>query len=164
MTDRGAAKAVVLIVIDGLTPSMLEATDLPALWAHPQTTAQDRKLLLRTLLADVTLTREPGADRVQVLLRWKTGATAALEVPHPTQGARTPTAVVERIRALAPRHADAAIARLLNREALLTGKGHRFTTQAVSWIRFAYQLRKAPPLAPRPRSAPAGPPEQLRIY
>ena len=31
MTDRGAAKAVVLIVIDGLTPSMLEATDGPAL-------------------------------------------------------------------------------------------------------------------------------------
>jgi hypothetical protein len=31
VTDRGAAKAVVLIVIDGLTPSMLEATDLPAL-------------------------------------------------------------------------------------------------------------------------------------
>ena len=40
------------------------AADLPALWAHPQTTAQDRKLLLRTLLADVTLTREPGADQV----------------------------------------------------------------------------------------------------
>jgi hypothetical protein len=31
VTERGAAKPVVLIVIDGLTPSMLEATDGPAL-------------------------------------------------------------------------------------------------------------------------------------
>ncbi len=31
MTERGAAKPVILIVIDGLTPSMLEATDGPAL-------------------------------------------------------------------------------------------------------------------------------------
>jgi hypothetical protein len=31
VTDRGSAKPVVLIVIDGLTPSMLEATDAPAL-------------------------------------------------------------------------------------------------------------------------------------
>jgi hypothetical protein len=31
VTDRSAAKPVVLIVIDGLTPSMLEATDEPAL-------------------------------------------------------------------------------------------------------------------------------------
>ena len=140
------------------------AADLPALWAHPQTTAQDRKLLLRTLLADVTLTREPGADQVRVLLRWQTGATSALVVPHPTQGSRTPTAVIERIRALALRHSDAAIARMLTREGLRTGKGHRFTTQAVSWIRFAYQLRKAPAAASRPRVAPARTQEQLRIY
>jgi len=31
VTERGAAKPVILIVIDGLTPSMLEATDGPAL-------------------------------------------------------------------------------------------------------------------------------------
>lgn len=132
------------------------AVDLPGLWTHPRTTAQDRKLLLRTLLADVTLTREPGADQVQVLLRWKTGATSALVVPHPTQGARTPTAVVERIRALAPQYSDAAIARLLTREGLRTGKGHRFTTQAASWIRFAYQLRKGPPPVTLPARGQTG--------
>ena len=139
------------------------ADDLPALWAHPQTTALDRKLLLRTLLADVTLTREPGADQVRVLLRWKTGATAELIVPHPTQGARTPTAVVERIRALAPRHADAAIARLLTREGFRTGKGHGFTTQAVSWIRFAYQLRKGPPPATAPARGTTGIQQHLAL-
>ena len=132
------------------------AADLPGLWTHPCTTAQDRKLLLRTLLADVTLTREPGADQVRVLLRWKTGATLELVVPHPTQGARTPTAVVERIRALAPQYSDAAIARLLTREGLRTGKGHRFTTHAVSWIRFAYQLRKGPPSATTPARGQTG--------
>ena len=138
------------------------ATDLPGLWAHPRTTAQDRKLLLRTLLADVTLTRDGLVDRVSVLLRWKTGATSRLEVPHPTRGARTPAAVVERIRALAPRYSDATIARLLNREGLRTGKGRRFTAQAVSWVRFAHHLN-APQPARRQKTPNTVTHEQLSI-
>jgi DNA invertase Pin-like site-specific DNA recombinase len=140
------------------------ASDLPALWQHPQTTAQDRKLLLRTLVADITLTRDGLADQVSVLIRWKTGATSQLEVPHPTRGARTPAAVVERIRILAPRYSDAVIARLLNREGLHTGKGRRFNTQAVSWIRFAHHLPKASQVARRRTTPNAATHAQLSIY
>ena len=37
--------------------------DLPGLWAAPTTTARDRKRLLRTLIADVTLLPEPDPDK-----------------------------------------------------------------------------------------------------
>ena len=72
--------------------------------------------------------------------------------------------MVERIRPLGPRHPDATIARLLTREGIHSGKGHRFTTRAVSWIRFAYQLRKRAPLASRPRTSTAVTHEQLNLY
>lgn len=140
------------------------AADLPGLWTHPRTTAQDRKLLLRTLIADVTLTRDPGADQARVLLRWKTGATSELVVPHPTHGSRTPTVVVERVRALAPQYSDATIARVLNREGLRTGKGHQFTTQAVAWIRFVHQLRKAPQPTSRQQTPNAVTHAQLSLH
>jgi hypothetical protein len=52
-----------------LSPAQVEqirhlTTDLPALWASPETTLQERKQLLRTLIAAVTLdsTQEPGGD------------------------------------------------------------------------------------------------------
>src|SRR3989454_3074699 len=47
-------------------PSRIElealAADLPALWAAPTTSAKDRKRLLRTLIADVTLTSQKQDD------------------------------------------------------------------------------------------------------
>ena len=44
------------------SPDQLAVTiaDLPALWSAPTTSDKDRKRLLRTLLADVTIT--PSAD------------------------------------------------------------------------------------------------------
>ena len=50
------------------------AADLPALWHAPTTSAKDRKRLLRTLIADVTMLPEPdrqqGADR-DPLAHWR---------------------------------------------------------------------------------------------
>lgn len=43
--------------------------ELPGLWAHPPTTAQDRKLPCRTRAADVALTRGPGLPR-----RWSSAS------------------------------------------------------------------------------------------
>jgi len=55
------------------------ASGLPRLWTAPTTSPKDRKRLLRTLLADVTLSSEPGS-RVRVGIRWRTGATEELVV------------------------------------------------------------------------------------
>jgi len=53
------------------------ATDLPRLWAAPTTSHKDRKRLLRTLVADVTLKSAPGDAQVRIGIRWRSGATEA---------------------------------------------------------------------------------------
>jgi len=45
--------------------------DLPALWAAPTTSNRDRKRMLRTLIADVTLICGPGADELRVGILWR---------------------------------------------------------------------------------------------
>lgn len=54
------------------------AADLPKLWDHPDTSPRDRKRLLRTLIADVTVL--PTSDRGQCRMgvRWHTGASPKL--------------------------------------------------------------------------------------
>ena len=54
--------------------------DFPALWNHPQTTARDRKQMLRLMIQDVTLLRQ---DDIHVCIRWKGGATSELHLPRP---------------------------------------------------------------------------------
>ncbi len=95
-------------------------TDLPALWASPQTTLPERKQLLRTLLASVTLdsTRQAGVTHID--LQWQTGATSQLTASRPTPGHPTDPRLLERVRHLAPTQTDAAIARRLNAEGLVS--------------------------------------------
>ena len=57
------------------------AADLPALWNAPTTSARDRKRLLRTLIADVTVLPEPDRGKVRIGIRWHTGATDELRRP-----------------------------------------------------------------------------------
>jgi hypothetical protein len=52
------------------------AAGLPALWHAPTTTARDRKRLLRTLIADVTLLPEADRGKARIGIRWQTGAVA----------------------------------------------------------------------------------------
>ena len=60
------------------------AADLPALWHAPATSSKDRKRLLRTLIADVTMLPEPDQAKVRIGIRWHTGATDELGVArHP---------------------------------------------------------------------------------
>lgn len=66
------------------------AADLPRLW-HAQTTShRDRKRLLRTLIADVTLLPETDPGQVRVGVRWHTGATDELSVARPVPAAPQP--------------------------------------------------------------------------
>ena len=62
------------------------AADLPALWNAPATSPKDRKRLLRTLIADITLLPEQRPDQVRIGIRWHTGATDELTAgtAHPS--------------------------------------------------------------------------------
>ena len=54
------------------------AADLPGLWHAPTTSDKDRKRLLRTLIADVTLLPEPEHGQARIPIRWRTGASDEL--------------------------------------------------------------------------------------
>jgi DNA invertase Pin-like site-specific DNA recombinase len=126
------------------------AADLPALWHAPATSSKDRKRLLRTLIADVTLLPEPDQAKVRIGIRWHTGATDELSVAraiHPGTAKRSPSPAIEMVRQLGPVTPTAELARQLNAAGLVTGHGRPFDVKAVQWIRHAYHIPAPPPYA-----------------
>lgn len=108
-----------------LTPEQVEqirqlATNLPALWASPQTTLKERKQLLRTLVASVSLdnTQEAGISHLDLM--WHSGAISHLTAVRPSPGHPTNRPLLERVRALAQSKSDADIAHILNAEGLIS--------------------------------------------
>ncbi len=114
--------------------------DFPALWNHPQTTARDRKQMLRLMIQDVTLLRQ---ETIRVCVRWRGGATSELHLPTPLtawESRQTPQAVLDRISILAEQHTDEQIAEILNRESLRSGTGLTFTYAHVVRLRIAKRI------------------------
>ena len=119
------------------------AANLPGLWHAPATSNKDRKRLLRTLIADVTLLPEPDQAKVRIGIRWHTGATDELRVAraiHPGTARRSPSPAVEMVRQLGPVTPTAELAGQLNAAGLTTGDGRPFDIKAVQWIRHAYKI------------------------
>lgn len=102
---------------------------------------RERKRMLRLLLEDVTVRK--GEQSITLQLRWKGGATTTLESPRPLSAPdlrRTPAAIVEPLRALAPVQTDGQIAATLNGRALRSGTGRPFTRLRVRALREAYGI------------------------
>lgn len=135
------------------------AADVPRLWHAETISHRDRKRLLRTLVADVTLLPQPDPDTVRVGVRWHTGATDELTVPRPGPG-RTPAAAVELMRRHGATHTSAQLADLLNAAGLRTGKGKPYTERNVASIRNVYKIYGPRTAGPSPlttaRSASTG--------
>ncbi|MFF5216182.1 hypothetical protein [Micromonospora sp. NPDC000442] len=115
------------------------AQDLPRLWHAETTSPCDRKRLLRSLIADVTLLPEPDAQTMRIGVRWHTGATGELAVARPGPG-RTPMAALKLIRQHGATHTSAELADMLNTAGLTTGKGKPFTAGGVARVRDAYKI------------------------
>lgn len=88
------------------------AADLPRLWDSPTTSPRDRKRLLRTLVADVTLLLDQDFDVVPIGVRWHTGASDELIVERRGPG-RTPEALAI-VRQYGATHGNVEIAKMLN--------------------------------------------------
>lgn len=123
------------------SPDQLAATvaDLPTLWSAPSTTDKDRKRLLRTLLGDVTLT--PSIDdttRIDVGLRWKSGATQQMQVTRrrsAVQLRNTDPAAIALAHRVGPNLDNAGLAAALNTAGHTTGTGTPFTVDAAGNLR-----------------------------
>jgi excisionase family DNA binding protein len=125
--------------------------DLPRLW-HAQTTSpRDRKRLLRTLIADITVLPETDRAKVRVGIRWHTGATDEITTDRPLPpgpAARTPADAVELIRALGPTTSNTDLVTRLNAAGHRTGKDRQFDIDAVQWVRHVHKIPTPGPLAP----------------
>jgi excisionase family DNA binding protein len=133
--------------------AQLEAlcADLPGLWAAPTTSNRDRKRMLRTLIADVTLVSEPGAKQLAIGIRWQSGASEQLDVERPPRAQdarRTPAAAVQLARRRGPERNNHELAAELNAAGLRTGAGRPFDPAAVQWLRWRYKIPSPPPFAP----------------
>ncbi|MGH3279109.1 MAG: recombinase zinc beta ribbon domain-containing protein, partial [Trebonia sp.] len=133
------------------SPEHLAATiaDLPALWSAPTTSSKDRKRLLRTLLADVTITPSP-ADRTQILigLHWKSGASQQIPVTRPRsiQQRNAGPAAIELARKIGPTCDNITLAAALNQAGYLTGTGQPFTPVSAVNLRHYHHISSATPL------------------
>jgi hypothetical protein len=140
------------------SPGQLAATiaGLPALWSAPTTSDKDRKRLLRTLLADVTITPSP-SNHAQLLagLHWKSGASQQIPVTrrkNAIQQRATDPATIELARKIGPACDNITLAAALNQAGHRTGTGQPFTP--VSAANSATTTTSPPP--PSTASSPHG--------
>lgn len=115
------------------------AADLPRLWNAATTSPRDRKRLLRTLIADVTLLSEPDRSKVRIGVRWHTGASDELLIDRYGPG-RTSPEVLDIMRLHGATHTSTQLVEMLNAAGLTTGKGKPFTIGGVARVRDAYKI------------------------
>jgi DNA invertase Pin-like site-specific DNA recombinase len=128
--------------------------DVPALWHSAETTAAERKRLLRCLIGEVILLRDEGARGARgvttIRIGWRSGAWSELQVRRPSAGDqhRTSEQVLARIRTLAVDHSDDRIAAVLNAEGLQTRQGLPWNYHRVKQIRGYHDIPTACPIMP----------------
>jgi DNA invertase Pin-like site-specific DNA recombinase len=116
--------------------------DVSRLWHAPTTAARDRKRLLRTLIADVTLRAEPDLGKARVGIRWHTGATDEVVVARRqqvTEWRRTDPVAVDLARRLC-HLSNRELANELNAAGHRTGAGRRFDNNAVASLRHNHHI------------------------
>jgi DNA invertase Pin-like site-specific DNA recombinase len=145
LTDLAEAEAALAVQAQARPelpgPGQLAAAiaDLPALWAAPTTSDKDRKRLLRTLLADVTITPSAGdPTQISVGLRWKSGASQQVQVTRRKNAIQlrvTDPATIELARRIGPGLDNNALAAALNDAGHRTGTGQPFDGVAAGNLR-----------------------------
>jgi hypothetical protein len=117
------------------------ATDFPSLWAHPATSMQDRKRMVRLLIEDVTLTRHQ--YQVEMVIRFKAGALMQRTVRLSGSGNK-PTvidpAIISRIDTLSEDYTAGEIAAKLNQAGIPHPTRDDFDTNAVVYLLKRFRL------------------------
>ena len=127
-------------------PSRVElealTADVSCLWHAPTTAARDRKRLLRTLIADVTLLPEPDRGKARIGIRWHTGATDEIVVARRLaviDYRRTDPAAIDLAHRLAHLN-NRDLAERLNTAGYTTGAGRPFDNDTVSSLRHYHHI------------------------
>lgn len=139
---RRAAKVEPLSDVQKL--ALLDLTeDLPALWNAESTTAEMRKQVIRTVIEEVICNVDEEKSLVVLDIHWAGGVHTRLSVKKNRTGEHrhcTDTSTEELIRRLSTQLPDKAIAPLLNRLKIKTGKGNTWTRDRVRSFRGDHRI------------------------
>jgi DNA invertase Pin-like site-specific DNA recombinase len=117
------------------------ARDFPRLWSDPRTPARERKRMLRLLVEDVTLLR---AEKIEIHVRFRGGATRSLCVPPPkrlSEIRRTEPRIVAEIDRLLDEFPEDEIAEHLNARDWRSASGGAFDRNRVAYVRRVFALQ-----------------------
>jgi DNA invertase Pin-like site-specific DNA recombinase len=117
--------------------------NFPRLWKAKTTSTCDRKRMLRLLIRDVTVVKDPEPRLLRLQICWQGGATEVLEVrqrPKRQDAIRYPDTFVAKIRDMAKIYNNREIVELLNGEGLTSSTGKPFTLEMISWIRYKHRI------------------------
>lgn len=158
LADAEAALATQRAAVAPLPPrAELEAvvTNLADLWAAPTTSNRDRKRLLRTLVADVTLIPDVDRSKLRIGIHWRSGSTEELVVQRMsrvTEYRRTAPEAIELARRIGPDLDNHELAAALNAAGHRTGAGRAFDGDAVSSLRHYHGIGSPAQLEPGERT------------
>ena len=119
------------------------ASDLQRLWHDPQADMRLKKRIVHTLVRDIIVDVDAEASEIIVVIHWHGGVHTELRVPrrrHGQNATHTAKESVEAVRVLARICSDQLIARILNRNRLLTGRGNPWTQERVGALRSYHDI------------------------
>jgi len=126
--------------VEAVKPEEFEslAKDFEAVWNHPASDGLLKRRIVRTLVQEVVVDIDDERSEIIAVVHWKSGVHTELRVARLRRGrnrAQTPKETVEVIRVLARICSDDLIAGVLTRNGLLTGRGNRWSREAVTSLR-----------------------------
>ncbi len=119
------------------------ASELEHLWNSPTADIRLKKRIVRTLIHEIVTDVDAAAGEVILVIHWKGGVHTELRLPRRRRGhsaGHTSKEIVEAVRTLAHVCSDDVIAGILNRNALATGRGNRWTRELVTSLRSKSQI------------------------
>ncbi len=114
------------------------ASDLEAVWAHPETDVRLKKRIVRTLIHEIVADVDAEAGEIILVIHWQGGVHTELRLPRRRRGqtsAQTDKEIVAVVQVLVRICTDDVIASFLNRNGLRTGRGNRWTRERVCSLR-----------------------------
>lgn len=119
------------------------ADDLPYVWAHPATSIELKKRLIRAALTSIGAELVDDPPRVKLLLHWAGGVHTSVHVKRNRTGEHSRCSdreVVELVRELAGAHEDRVIAQVLNKLGYTTGADNPFNLERVQSLRHYHEI------------------------
>lgn len=119
------------------------AAELESVWHHPEADVRLKKRIVRTLIEEIVVDVDSQASEVVLIIHWKGGIHTELRLPRRRRGqnaSHTSQEVVAAVKALASICPDPVIAGILNRNALKTGRGNRWTQERVTALRSHHKI------------------------